>query len=130
VKHIKLYILVIVGVLASNALADEKPIPQFKKSPDHYKACYGGELLVGDKTKQEITFWVNTEGANGHQCYATGKAHFGTGLEYRYSDDTGCMLDLIFVEHSVVLIDQARICQKTFCGTRASLNGAVFTLTH
>jgi hypothetical protein len=104
--------------------AEEQPLPRFKAPPNAYHSRYGGELLIGDRTTKELTYWFHLTGANNHVCNMTGTAIAWDKEHYRFSNGS-CVLDLIILGRAVVLSDQGNECQKVHCGSRAYIDGTV-----
>lgn len=127
-KNLLLIALLAIGA-AEVVLADEMEVPKFSSPPAQYKSPYEDTLLVGDRTARSLLFWLNVSGANGHQCYLAGKAMSGNNQTYRYAEmASGCVLDIVLVEHSAVIIDSDNKCHESHCGSRAYFNGAVLRL--
>lgn len=115
--------------LLNLACADEIPIPEFSGQAIKYTDPYGGEILIGERTSEQLKFWFRTIGGNFHQCHMSGVAESRDNETYKYGQyeqDIHCILSIIVLGNSVVLIDNSGKCKRISCGQRAAINGAVF----
>lgn len=111
------------------ACADEINIPKFDGEIVRYLNPSGGEIRLGERTLEQVTFWFRTLGGNNHQCQMAGIGKSRDGETYRYSQiesSVHCSLSIIVLNDAVVLIDNANQCKKISCGQRAAINGTVF----
>ena len=111
---------------------DEIPVPTFSGESIKYEDSYGGELIIGERTPEQLKFWFRTIGGNNHQCHMVGIAESRDNETYKYGhfeQNVHCSLSVIVLDNSVVLIDDSGQCEKVSCGQRASINGAVFHRT-
>ena len=131
------FLIVVLGMWSWSAHADEVSVPEFSEPPVTYTlkidGIIYGKLLVGDRTKENLKFWVNVEGGNHHQCYAAGTATSHDNETYIFSNiqllgnkTYKCVLQLILVEHSAVLLDDSWECHALYCGARADFHGSIF----
>jgi hypothetical protein len=124
----KILFIYIAGLLNA-AYADEIPIPEFSGVATKYTNTYGGEILIGERTSEQLKFWFRTVGGNYHQCHMSGVATSRDNETYaygQYEQDIHCSLSIIVLGNSVVLIDDYGKCKQISCGQRAGINGAVF----
>lgn len=59
---LKKFILIFLIFILNTAIADEIPIPEFLGETIKYKDSYGGELILGEKTTEELKFWFRSMG--------------------------------------------------------------------
>jgi hypothetical protein len=58
------FVTIAVVVCAAVAVAEEVAVPEFSARPAVYKSRFEDKLLIGDRTKESLKFWVNVSGAN------------------------------------------------------------------
>ena len=104
--------------------AEEAEMPNFKNPPVRYESQYGDELLIGDRSSKQLTFWFHLTGANYHVCSMAGTAIAED--KYTYATIADCLLRIKIVGDYAILIDDCGECQKKHCGSRASISGATF----
>lgn len=128
-------LLLFLGGFTYLSYADEIPVPEYSGEVTKYKDRFDGELLVAEKTNQELKFWFRIVGGNYHQCHMAGTAKSGDSETYKYSHSEmrnnkliSCSLSLVVLDSSVVLIDKKDQCKLVSCGQRAGISGAVFHL--
>ncbi|GGB57276.1 hypothetical protein K8B83_20105 [Shewanella inventionis] len=129
----KVFYLIFLAILLNAANADVISIPIFSGESTKYTDPYGGELILGERTPEQLKFWFRTIGGNYHQCHMTGIATSRNNETYIYSrveqineKNVFCSLSVIVLDNSVVLIDEGNHCKAINCGQRAGINGAVF----
>lgn len=126
---IKITIVFFTLLISGVTNADPIAIPKFIGESEKYTDSHYGEMLIGDRSSQQLTFWFRKVGANYHQCHLSGRASSIDGKTYKYVIDEGeihCELSIVITNDSVQLIDGDHQCRRINCGSRASINGAVF----
>jgi hypothetical protein len=129
IEMIKKLLYIYLSILISTVCADEIPVPEFSGEKIKYTDPYGGELIIGERTPEQLKFWFRIIGGKFHQCHMTGVAASRDNETYKYSQydrDIQCILSIIVLNDSVVLIDNSDQCKRISCGQRAGINGAVF----
>lgn len=126
---LKIICIIWIFIFLITAKADEISIPEFSGVATKYTDQYGGEILIGERTPEQLKFWFRTVGGNHHQCHMSGVAKSRDNETYKYGQyeqEVQCNLSIIVLEQSVVLIDNSSQCKKISCGQRAGISGAVF----
>jgi len=136
---------VIFALLISAACADEISVPKFKGESKKYLnphencalsgshdpgkewecSSVADELIVGDITETELTFWLWVIGTNNHQCFMAGTAQKrqAGGFEYTEGD---CKLLLSPSSSSIKIEDIEGKCRSRSCGSRAGIGNLEF----
>ncbi len=126
---LKRILLIYLAGFLNTAFADEIPIPEFSGSATEYADPHGGKILIGERTKEQLKFWLRTVGGNYHLCHMSGVATSRDNETYKYwqyEEKIHCALSIIVLDNSVVLIDNSNQCRRISCAERAGINGVVF----
>lgn len=122
-------------------LADEASVPQFDSPPEKYTShkVIGGvvgdpsgtaqvvdEILIGNKSKEGITFWFYLYGPNFHICSMAGEAKAVASNDYQYREGN-CELHISVSPKKVKVEDVGGYCKQSGnCGSRAYIGTSEF----
>jgi hypothetical protein len=132
----------LIGLMSSLAFADDLGFPEFREKPRKYLNAHQGcilgsegkewvcsptadELVVGDVSNRELTYWMWVIGLNGHQCNMTGQALRIRSGKYEYREGK-CKLLLELAGDSMKVEDAGGNCTLRYCGSRASIGSIDF----
>ena len=119
-------------IFVSFAYADEADLPKFKEKPTRYinpvicsrfnPSQVENEILIGDISKNDLTFWFYIYGANCHICSMSGTADRID--EERFEHNSGdCRLQIRVTDKDVQLSDPDGKCKAHFCGMNGRIDG-------
>lgn len=139
--------IAVAGLSTCLVFADELGFPEFKAQPHKYlnkhENCVlsgsnepgkewtcgltADELVVGDVSKRELTYWLWVIGTNGHQCNMTGQAQLVSAGKYEYREDD-CRLSLRVSDSHITVHDIGSACTIKHCASRASIGEIEFRI--
>ncbi|HCU85476.1 hypothetical protein [Methylophilus sp. UBA6697] len=138
----KFLLIIILCNIYGLAVGEEAEMPAFSSPPIKYinQTSIGGavghpneiaqvtdDLVIGDKTNQNLKFWFYIYGANFHICSASGVAEKLEKNTYQYQvSDTSCQLKLTFKSNHATLEDIGGNCRDLFCGSRGNIGKTAF----
>lgn len=135
-----LFLTIFFLAVCEMALADEATVPQFKNPPLKFTIhkTIGGanadpngtevvdQLLIGDQTKEKLTFWFYLYGPNFHICSMAGNAVSVSPSTYQYTQGN-CQLRITTITDGIEIEDVGGQCKASGnCGSRAYIGKTTF----